>query len=486
MSQTPAQRAVLAVASECAPLIKTGGLADVAGALPRALAAQGWTIRTLLPGYRRVLAALRKPQVVREWPDLLGVKARVLAVRVDGLDMLVLDAPALFDRDGTPYLDANGNDWHDNDLRFAALSRAAALIARDGVGGWRPEIVHLHDWQAGLTPVYMTELGAPQPTILTIHNIAFHGLTGQDRMGALGLPWSGFHPDGFEFYGHISALKAGLTASWAITTVSPTYAQELTTEEFGLGLEGVIRARAAHMTGILNGIDTEQWTPTTDPAILPFSTPRGKMANTDALRAEFGLAPCNGPLAAVVSRLSDQKGLDLLLGALPALLEGGDQLVLLGSGDRRMEGDWLNVAAAHPGQVAVRIGYDESLSHRIYAGADAILVPSRFEPCGLTQMYGLRYGAVPVVARTGGLADTVIHANAAALAVGCATGIVHAPKSIPALAHALTDLCRLWHDKPAFQRLQRNAMKHPVGWEASAPLYAALYAQLAAMLPESS
>ncbi|WP_246022366.1 glycogen synthase GlgA [Pararhodobacter zhoushanensis] len=486
MSNTAALRTVLAVASECAPLIKTGGLADVVGALPGALASQGWAIRTLLPGYRRVMAALSKPRVVRDLPSLLGSKARVLAATVHGLEMLVLDAPDLFDRDGTPYLDANGNDWPDNDLRFAALSQAAALIAKDGIGGWTPEIVHLHDWQAGLTPVYMSELGATQPTLLTIHNIAFHGLTGYNRMRALALPPSGFHPDGFEYYGHISALKAGLTGAWAITTVSPTYAQELTTEEFGLGLEGVIRARAAQMTGILNGIDTDQWTPTTDPAIVPFSTPRGKVANTVALRAEFGLAPSDGPLAAVVSRLSDQKGLDLLLGALPSLLDGGGQLVLLGSGDRRMENDWLNAAAAHPGQVAVRIGYDETLSHRIYAGADAILVPSRFEPCGLTQMYGLRYGAVPVVARTGGLADTVINANAAALAVGCATGIVHAPKSIPALAHALTHLCRLWQDRPTFQRLQRNAMKHPVGWEASAPLYAALYGRLAAALPESS
>ena len=480
-----ALRHVLAVASECAPLAKTGGLADVVGALPAALAPQGWAIRTLIPGYRGVMAALKRPRVVAEWPDLLGQPARLLAAMVAGLDLLVLDVPALFDRAGTPYLDSTGNDWPDNDLRFAALCRAAALIAAEGVKGWQPEVVHLHDWQAGLTPVYMQALGARQPTILTIHNVAFHGLTAADRLGALELPESRFTLDGFEYYGHISALKAGLTSARVITTVSPTYAQELTTEEFGMGLEGVIRLRARDMLGILNGIDTAAWDPAVDPAIKPFTTPTGKSANTRALRAEFGLAPSTGPLAVVVSRMSDQKGLDLLLAALPTLTACGGQLALLGSGDRRLENAWLNAAAAHPRRVAVRIGYDEALSHRMYAGADAVLVPSRFEPCGLTQMYGLRYGAVPVVARTGGLADTVIHANAAALAVGCATGISHRPDSIPALRGALANLCALWQDRPTFQRLQRNAMKHPVGWQASAPVYAALYARLADQLSET-
>ncbi len=482
----PPLRPVLAVASECAPLVKTGGLADVVGALPAALAAQGWGIRTLLPGYRRVLAALKRPRVLADWPDLLGVPARLLAAQVAGLDLLILDAPALFDREGSPYLDPAGNDWPDNDLRFAALSRAAALIAAGAVPGWRPELVHLHDWQAGLAPVYMAELGARQPSVLTIHNIAFHGLTGEHRLAALGLPEAGFTLDGFEYYGHISALKAGLTGASALTTVSPTYAQELTTPDFGMGLDGVIRTRGAALGGILNGIDTEVWNPATDPAIRPFTTPGGKAANTRLLRAEFGLKPAEGPLAVVVSRLSDQKGLDLLLAALPALTRCGGQLALLGSGDRRLENAWLGAAAAQPGQVAVRIGYDEALSHRMYAGADAVLVPSRFEPCGLTQMYGLRYGALPVVAQTGGLADTVIHANAAALAVNCATGITHAPGSVPALEHALTLLCALWRDKPAFQRLQRNAMKHPVGWEASAPRYAALYARLADKTTETA
>jgi len=473
-------RPVLAVASECAPLVKTGGLADVVGALPAALAAQGWAIRTLIPGYPQVLAALDGAEALTDLPDLLGVPARILAACPNGLDVLVLDAPGLYDRPGSPYLNEQGRDWADNDLRFAALCLAAAAIAGGVLPDWRPHVLHLHDWQAGLTPVYLRQLGIAVPCVLSIHNMAFHGLTARERMPALGLPGTDYTLDGFEYWGHVSALKAGLTRAEALTTVSPTYARELASPEFGMGLEGVIRARAGDLTGILNGIDTQVWSPTTDPAIEPFATPAGKLPNARRLRAEFGLDAGAGPLAAVVSRLSDQKGLDLLLQALPGHVARGGQLVLLGSGDRRLENAWLAAAARHPGQVAVRIGYDEVLAHRIFAGADAVLVPSRFEPCGLTQLYALRYGAVPVVARTGGLADTVIHANAAALASGCATGIVHAPADVAALAQALDDLCTLWADRLTFARMQRNGMRHPVGWEASAPRYAAIYARLAA------
>jgi starch synthase len=473
------QRAVLAVASECAPLVKTGGLADVVGALPGALAAQGWAIRTLLPGYPGVMAALGGRQVVADWPDLLGHRARLLAGKAVGLALLVLDCPALYDRPGGPYLGPEGREWPDNDLRFAALCQAAARVAGGAAGGWRPEVVQLHDWQAGLVPVYLQAAGLAVPTVLTIHNMAFHGLTGRGRMAALGLPAEGFTLEGFEYWGHVSALKAGLTGATALTTVSPTYARELALPEFGMGLEGVIAARAGDLAGILNGIDTMLWDPAADPHITPFRAPAGKEPNARALRAAFGLVPGTGPLAAVVSRLSDQKGLDLLLAALPGFIARGGQLALLGSGERLLENAFLAAAARHPGQVGVRVGYDEALSHLIYAGADAILVPSRFEPCGLTQLYALRYGALPVVARTGGLADTVIHANAAALAASCATGIVHAPGDAAALAQALADLCTLHADRAAFRRVQKNAMHHPVGWEASAPRYAALYARLA-------
>lgn len=471
-------RAALSVTSECAPLVKTGGLADVAGALPAALAPLGWALRTLLPGYPAVMAATKGAKVVAEWPDLLGHAARLRAARVGALDLLILDCPDLFDRPGGPYLDSGGRDWPDNDLRFAALSLAAARVAVEGVKGWVPEVVHLHDWQAGLAPVYMAELGAPQRSLITVHNMAFHGLAQARRLRALALPDTSFTLQGFEYYGHISALKAGLTCADAITTVSPTYAQELTTPEFGMGLDGVIRQRADVLHGILNGIDTIAWDPMSDPAIAPFKSPSGKAANARALRQEFGLGASKGPLCVVVSRLSDQKGLDLLLQALPALTARGGQLALLGSGDRGLENAWLSAAAAHPDQVSVRIGYDEGLSHRMFAGADAVLVPSRFEPCGLTQLYALRYGALPVVARTGGLADTVIHANAAALLAGCATGIVHAPASAEALSGALSLLCDLHQQPQVFKKMQKNAMAHPVGWEASAPRYAALYEQL--------
>ncbi len=470
---------VLAVASECAPLVKTGGLADVVGALPGALGPLGWGMRTLLPGYPQVLAALGKPKTLAQWPDLLGTQARLLSGRAAGLDLLVVDAPALFAREGSPYLNPEGRDWPDNDRRFAALCKAAALIAAEGAGGWRPEVVHLHDWQAGLVPAYMAASGAGQPTVLTIHNIAFHGLTGAERLAALDLPVAGFTLDGFEYYGHISALKAGLVGASALTTVSPTYAQELTTAEFGMGLDGVIRTRASELVGILNGVDSTVWDPTRDTAIRPYATPAGKDANRKILRREFGLRASRGPLCIVVSRLSDQKGLDLLLQALPALTEAGGQLALLGSGERRLENAWLDAAAGNP-DLSVRIGYDEGLAHRMFAGGDAVLVPSRFEPCGLTQLYGLRYGTLPVVARTGGLADTVIHANEAALMAGVATGITHRAGDAGALAHALRQLCALWADIPARKRMQRNAMRHPVGWEASAPRYAALYARLAA------
>ena len=467
---------VLQVASEIAPLVKTGGLADVVGALPGALAPLGWQMDSLVPGYPAVMAALTGAQVLAEWPDLLGHPARLVAGQAAGLSLIALDIPKLYQRAGGPYLNPEGRDWPDNDLRFAALCMAAARIA-GGDGGPVPDLLHLHDWQAGLTPVYMAALGARQPTVMTIHNIAFHGLTGGERLKALALPEAGFTLDGFEYYGHISALKAALVGASALTTVSPTYAQELTTPEFGMGLDGVIRARAGVLTGILNGVDTQVWNPATDAAIRPYATPAGKGANRRLLRREFGLRAQPGPLCIVVSRLSDQKGLDLLLQALPALTEGGGQLALLGSGDRRLENAWLDAAAGHA-DISVRIGYDEGLAHRMFAGGDAVLVPSRFEPCGLTQLYGLRYGTLPVVARTGGLADTVIHANEAALMAGVATGITHQPGDPSALAHALAQLCTLWADRPTRARLQRNAMKHPVGWEASAPRYAALYNSL--------
>jgi starch synthase len=469
---------ILSVASECAPLVKTGGLADVVGALPAALKAHGDDVKTLLPGYPAVMRRVKKTKEVIALKDFFGGKAQVASAVIDGLDLLVLDAPHLFDREGGPYIGQDGNDWPDNPERFAALSYAAAHIAKHGVGKWQPDIVHGHDWQAGLVPEYLNALDAADvPFVFTIHNIAFHGNTGADRLGSLGLSDWRFNADHFEFWGQISALKAGLMGADSITTVSKTYAEELMTPEFGMGMDGVLRARRADLTGIVNGIDTTVWDPSTDPAIKPYKTAKGKGPNKTALRKEFGLSKSDGPLCVLISRLTHQKGIDLVLEALPTLLGRGGQLALLGSGDTALEVALLERAAAEP-NLAVKIGYDEALSHRMVAGGDSILVPSRFEPCGLTQLYGLRYGTIPLVALTGGLADTVINASPAALAQGVATGIQFRPITAESLSNAFNRLCDLYADTKAWATLQKNAMKQPVGWETSASDYSALYAGL--------
>ncbi|MEL7164578.1 MAG: glycogen synthase GlgA [Pseudomonadota bacterium] len=471
---------ILSVASECAPLVKTGGLADVVGALPAALAALGDEMRTLLPGYRAVMKQAKPAKSVATFPSLFGGPARILAGKAHGLSLLVLDAPHLYDRDGGLYAGEDGNDWPDNPERFAALSYAAAFVARNGAGDWAPEMVHGHDWQAGLTPEYMhamTDGLGDVPFVFTIHNIAFHGNASADRIGALGLSPTRFTADHFEFWGQVSALKAGLTGADTLTTVSKTYAEELMTPAYGMGMDGVLRARRADFSGIVNGIDTHTWNPATDPQIKTYKSARGKRPNKTALRKEFGLGKSDGPLCVLISRLTHQKGIDLLLDALPALTWRGGQLALLGSGDTDLEVALLERAAAEP-NVSVRIGYDEALSHRMMAGGDAILVPSRFEPCGLTQLYGLRYGTVPLVALTGGLADTVINASPAALAARAATGVQFNPITAEALANAFTHLCDLYAQPKVWADLGKNAMKHPVGWETSAAEYAALYRQL--------
>lgn len=466
---------VLSVTSECAPLVKTGGLADVAGALPAALKDYGVEMRTLLPGYPAVMAQAKRAKVVTEWDDLYGGAARLIAFKTAGLDLLVLDAPHLFDRAGSIYLGPDGKDWPDNPQRYAALCRAGADIAAGRLGSWTPDIAHCHDWQAGLLPYYLKRDAIPVASILTIHNIAFQGLAPMSLAGDLGIAPADRSADGVEYWGQISALKAGLMFADRLTTVSPTYARELMTPEFGMGLDGVLRARRHVLTGILNGIDLDVWSPEVDSHIQTYKSPRGKIANRKALREEFGLPESNGPLCVVVSRLTEQKGLDLLLQALPALLERGGQLALLGSGDPGLEAAFRNYD--HP-SVAVRIGYDEALSHRMIAGGDAILVPSRFEPCGLTQLYGLRYGTLPVVALTGGLADTVIPDTPATQARGVATGLQFAPVTAGALESALEQLCDLFSDPKRLAKMQRNAMSHPVGWSTSAAAYAALYDQL--------
>jgi starch synthase len=476
---------VLSVASEAAGLVKTGGLADVAGALPAALAAQGVAVTTFVPGYPAVLAKLVKAKAIHSWDALLGEKARLLAGKLGGQPLLVLDAPALFGREGGPYADPSGKDWDDNWRRFAAFARAAADIAGGAVKGHAFDLVHAHDWQAGLVPAYLKlapfQGGRAVPSVMTIHNMAFQGYYPADIFPQLGLPPEAWHVDAVESYGGVGFLKAGMQLADAITTVSPTYAGEIRSVEFGMGLEGLVLARSACVYGILNGIDTGEWNPASDPHLAANYT-AGKLAartkNKRALEQEFGLDRDDGPLFIVVSRLTWQKGMDVLAGVLDHLVGIGGRLALLGSGDAEIEQAFHAAAARHPGRVGVRIGYDEGLSHRLQGGGDAILIPSRFEPCGLTQLYGLAYGCVPIVARTGGLADTVIDANPAALAAGVATGIQMNAVSHNALAMAVSRAVELHRRPSAWKRLQKNGMKADFSWGASGAAYAALYRQL--------
>ena len=469
---------VLFVVSECAPFVKTGGLADVAGALPLALAPLGCDVRVLLPAYPGVAERTAAGDAVLEEADFFGGPARLRPARAEGLSLLLLEAPHLYARDGSPYLDGAGHDWPDNHRRFAALARAGARIGSRGLpGGWRPEIVHAHDWQAGLTPLYLHDMAGWPATVMTIHNIAYQGLFDAALRHELGLPEAGFTSAGYEFFGRIGFLKAGLVYADAITTVSPGYAKELTTPDFGMGLQGVIAERADRLHGLLNGIDLDVWDPESDPSIRPFSVDRlaDRAANRRELVESLALDPGDGPVFGVVSRLAGQKGLDLLLSGLPDLVRAGGSLVLLGSGERFLEDAFSRAAAEHRGRVGVRLGYDEALAHRIYAGADAVIVPSRFEPCGLTQLYAMRYGALPIVARTGGLADTVIDANDAALRAGVATGFQFAAGSAAGLADAIRRAAECFRDRKIWERMQRNAMRHPSGWGASAALYRSLY-----------
>lgn len=475
-------RRVLSVTSECVPLVKTGGLADVAGALPGALAGQGWEMRTLLPAYPGLAKQAGATKTVKSFKDMMGGPARVLAGKAGGIDVLLLDAPHLYDRPGGPY--GNPTDFPDNPLRFAALSYAGAAIARDGLDdGWRAEVLHAHDWQAGLAPTYLAQGPAHRvATVMTVHNIAFQGLAPAAMLGALGLPLAAYTSEGLEYWGQISTLKAGLVAADAITTVSPTYAAELMRPEFGMGLEGVIAARAGVLSGVLNGIDMDVWNPEADPEITPYSARslKGKAANRAALMAEFGLSKVKGPLAIVVSRLTSQKGMDLIAQTADGFIANGGGLAILGSGDPQIEDALRVLARNHPGKVGLRIGYDEALSHRMFGGADVVLVPSRFEPCGLTQLYGLRYGTIPVVATTGGLADSVINANVMALRDKVATGFQFHPVDGAAFAHCLRQVSAAFADQSGWTRLVKRAMKQELGWEASSAAYAALYERLTA------
>jgi starch synthase len=482
---------VLSVASEVFPLIKTGGLADVVGALPAALAPHDVEMATFVPGYPQVIAALGETREVWWFEDLFGGPARIRRGRAAGLDILALDAPHLYDRPGNPYVGPDGRDWADNALRFAALARAAAIAALEAPDGWRPDVVHAHDWQAGLTPAYLAYDGRPRPvSVMTVHNLAFQGQYPAELLGRLGLPARAFSIEGVEYYGAIGFLKAGLALADHITTVSPTYAAEIRTPEGGMGLEGLLRTRAASVHGVLNGIDEAVWNPATDtllPAPFEARTLKRRAANKAALQRRFGLAERpDALLFGVVSRLSWQKGLDLLLDNIATIEAIDAQLVLLGAGDRALEDGFATAAAARPERIGCRFGYDEGLAHLIQGGSDSILVPSRFEPCGLTQLCALRYGAVPLVARVGGLADTIVDANEMALAAGVATGIQFAPVSVEMLAAALRRAAELWSAREDWAKLMRNGMRADVSWRRPGAHYARLYRDLVAARPVST
>ncbi len=472
---------LLSVTSEIYPLAKTGGLADVAGALPGALAAHKVSVRTLIPGYPTVMAQLRNGEVVAEFEDLFDGSARLLSARAAGLDLFVIDAPHLYNREGGLYGGAGG-EYTDNWKRFAALAFVGAELTRGLVDGYAPDILQAHDWQSALAPAYVAY--GPRTnvrTVMTIHNLAFQGQYGSDIFWKLRLPPEAFSMSGVEYYGGVGFLKAGIQTADAVTTVSPTYATEIRTREFGMGLDGLLNLRADNLHGILNGIDMEAWDPGTDPfleANFRLNTIKQRLVNKKALEERFGLTHDSGPLFGLVSRLTWQKGIDLLAGCIDPLVGAGGRLVVLGSGDDTLESAMQSAAWRHPGKVGFERSYDEPLSHLIQGGVDAILVPSRFEPCGLTQLFGLRYGAIPVVARVGGLADTVIDANLAAVEAGVATGLQFAPVSQPALLAAIMRTIALYRDEDVWTRMRRNGMKSDVGWHASAAKYVKLFKDL--------
>jgi starch synthase len=474
---------VLHVASEVYPLIKTGGLADVAAALPAALLQIGVDARILVPGYPAVLEKMADLRHVRTLADpwTSGGTALMLGRTPDGVACYVVDAPEMYGRPGNPYLGPDGKDWPDNHFRFALLSWVAAWFAgADGGWRWRPDVVHGHDWQAGLASAYLTLGGGPRPaTILTIHNIAYQGLFPASLLGPLQLPASSFAVDGVEYYDQIGFLKAGLFYSDRISTVSPTYAQEIQAPDGGYGLHGLLASRAGDLWGILNGVDYDVWSQDTDTSIVQrydADNLDAKAANKAALQEEFGLEQrAEAPLFGVVSRLTPMKGFDLLLSAIPPLVEEGAQFALLGSGEGWLEEGFRALAEQFPGQVGVFLGYDEPLSHRVQAGSDVILLPSRSEPCGLIQLYGLRYGTLPLVRRAGGLADTVADAQDSAIDRGEATGFVFDNASVDELLSACRRALALWRDPARWRSVQRAAMAKDFSWTASARRYLDMY-----------
>jgi starch synthase len=470
---------ILFVTSEVHPLIKTGGLADVSAALPAALQALEQDVRLLIPGYLPVLDKLENKQTVATFTVFSGQpEVRLLSAKMPdtGVPVYVLDAPQYFCRVAGPYHYELGGDWPDNAMRFGMLSKVAAMLGSAATPiAWQADVVHCNDWQCGLVPAYLhliEDLHAK--SVMTIHNIAFQGNFDQDWLVPLELPQSCFDMHGVEFHGSLSFLKAGLHYADRIVTVSPSYAHEIQTTEMGYGMQGLLTVRNGDVSGILNGIDEQEWNPATDKYLTARYDSRNlapKAAGKQALQQRLGLdINEKAPLLGVVSRLTYQKGLDMLLECLPKLLDSGAQLVVLGSGESELERRYQHLAQRYSGRVSVNVRFDEGLSHQIMAGADIFLMPSRFEPCGLNQMYGMHYGTPPVVRRTGGLADSVIDVSQAS-----GTGFVFHEATAAALYRTVTAAITCYRDKRTFQRIQLNGMRREFGWHGSAQRYLELY-----------
>lgn len=475
---------VLHVCAEMFPLLKTGGLADVSGALPLALAPLGCDVRVLLPGFPAILAGLTIDGEVAHFDTFAGAVRLLFGMTVDGVAVYVIEAPHLYERGGNPYQDGNHHPYADNHVRFALLGWVAARIAEGCDGFWRPGVVHAHDWHAGLAPAYLAAVGHPARSVFTIHNLAYQGVFSPSDFAAVDLPAHFFDVNGLEFHGHLSFMKAGIFYADRVTTVSPRYALEITGTEQGCGLDGLLRDRGGSLSGVLNGVDAAIWNPEHD-ALIAASYSADKLAGKAkckaALQATMGLeVVADKPLFAVVSRLTEQKGLHLVLDVLHEITDRGGQFVLLGSGDAAMEAAFRVAAAENPSQIAVKIGYDESFSHQIMAGSDVIMVPSRFEPCGLTQLYGLKYGALPLVRRVGGLSDTVVDCSLENLQEGIATGAVFDEFSSEELTRGIRRIFALWARPKEWKAVRQQGMNADFGWHTAAAQYCDLYRALGA------
>jgi len=474
---------VLFATSEAHPLAKTGGLGEVCGALPLALQQSGHDVRVILPGYRTVLEQCRNLRVLAQFSILGSLEpVRILETRLGEttVPVLIVDAPGMFDRAGGLYADVDGRDFADNANRFTVYCRAVVELAMDRGGlYWQPDVVHCHDWQTGLVPALLAREAGRPGTVFTIHNIAYAGSFDRERFDTLQLPAELYAPESMEFYGRFAFIKGGLVYADLITTVSPTYAREIQTPEQGGGLDGLLRHRSRDLVGIINGVNYALWDPANDPIIAErydAGTLENKHPNRRAIQRDLGLREDEEALLiGVVSRLAHQKGMDLLPGALEPLWAQGVQLALLGSGDPQVQSEIERMCREHPGRCAAHFGYNDALAHRILAGADVFLMPSRYEPCGLGQLYAQRYGTVPVVRRTGGLADTVVPVNAATLADGTATGVMYEDDGAEALSAAILAAMYLRRAPGQWRRLQIAGMRREFGWGESARAYVEVY-----------